>query len=79
MEVDQLTLCIGVVVALAPFHDNLCGTFETTDDLDRGDIKVLRVSTVVDEAYLDQLRLTSQVFPEGPVAFMAERRTESRR
>ena len=49
---------------LAPIHDNLCRTFEARNDLVRGDIEVVRVSSVVDEDYLDQLRIVCQVFPE---------------
>ena len=75
MEVDHFALCISVVVSLAPIHDNLCSTFKAHDDLVRGDFEVLRVSSVVDEDYLDQLRLACQVFPE---VFEGTRSSDSR-
>ncbi len=64
MEVDQFTMGIFVVVALAPVHGNLSSTDHVGDDLVRGGIEVQGGGPGVNEDNLDQPCFFGHFSPE---------------
>ena len=62
MEVQKLAMGISVVLSFTPVFYQFCSSVNLGRDLVRGGYEVLRVSLVVDEDLLDQLRFIGQLF-----------------